>query len=148
MSPRTVFRYLSKSPLCSLNNYLDVRQFHDRSSIKGIQIINLLKHLDMRSGFPHAEIFKKYQFEIIRIFWAYDVSGWEARGGHAFKQNEECVIALMVDDGQSKQRINLKEVLFWWRPSDSWAITRPDNDLTSRDMSCMRPLRVEKSIVS
>ena len=48
-------------------------------------------------------------FEIKRTYWIYDVPGGEGRGGHAFKENQEVVIALsgafdvVVDDGEMKK---------------------------------------------
>jgi hypothetical protein len=47
--------------------------------------------------------------EIKRTYWIYDVPGGEERGGHAFRTNEEFIIALsgafdvVVDDGQHKK---------------------------------------------
>ena len=48
-------------------------------------------------------------FEIKRTYWVYDVPGGEARGGHAYINNEEFIIALsgsfdvVVDDGKGKR---------------------------------------------
>ena len=52
-------------------------------------------------------------FEIKRTYWIYDVPGGEDRGGHAFKENQEVVIALsgafdvVVDDGENKKAFTL-----------------------------------------
>ena len=99
------------------------------SSIKDIRIINLPKHLDARGNLSFAENFKQVPFEIVRTYWIYDVPGGEARGGHAFKQNEEFVIALsgsfdvVVDDGQNKQRINLNRSYYGlYIPKGLWRV--------------------------
>ena len=99
------------------------------NSIKDIQIINLPKHLDTRGNLSFTENFKQVPFEIVRTYWIYDVPGGEARGGHAFKQNEEFVIALsgsfdvVVDDGQNKQRINLSRSYYGlYIPKGLWRV--------------------------
>ena len=52
-------------------------------------------------------------FEIKRTYWIYDVPGGENRGGHAFRENQEVVIALsgafdvVVDDGDKKKSFSL-----------------------------------------
>lgn len=52
-------------------------------------------------------------FPISRTYWIYDVPGGEKRGGHAYRRNEELIVALsgslevMVDDGNEKQTFRL-----------------------------------------
>lgn len=38
--------------------------------------------------------FDQIPFEIKRVFWIYDVPGGETRGGHAFKNQQEVIIAI------------------------------------------------------
>ena len=72
------------------------------------KIINLPKFLDIRGNLSFVEQNNHIPFEIKRTYWLYDVPGGENRGGHAFKETEEFIIALsgsfdvVVDDGINK----------------------------------------------
>lgn len=82
---------------------------------KNIQgkIINLPKILDSRGNLSFVEQFKHIPFEIKRTYWIYDVPGGEARGGHAYRENQEFVIALsgsfdvILDNGKEKTAFSL-----------------------------------------
>lgn len=82
-------------------------------SIKDVRIIDLPKFLDARGNLSFAEQNNHIPFEIKRTYWIYDVPGGESRGGHAFKENQEVVIALsgafdvVVDDGKNKKTFTL-----------------------------------------
>ena len=82
-------------------------------TINDCRIIDLPKFLDARGNLSFAENFKQIPFEIKRTYWIYDVPGGEARGGHAYRENEEFVIALSgafdveVDDGKQKKTFAL-----------------------------------------
>jgi len=58
------------------------------------KIINLPKILDERGNLTFMENCKQIPFEIKRVFWTYDVPGGEQRGGHAYYNQLEVVIAL------------------------------------------------------
>ena len=58
------------------------------------QIINLTKILDDRGNLSIVEELKDIPFKIKRTYWIYDVPGGEVRGGHAYRKNEEFIIAL------------------------------------------------------
>lgn len=83
------------------------------ASIKDVKIIELPKFLDARGNLSFVEQMNHIPFEIKRTYWIYDVPGGEDRGGHAFKANQEVVIALsgafdvVVDDGRSKKTFSL-----------------------------------------
>lgn len=78
-----------------------------------IQIIDLPKFLDRRGNLSFVEEFKHVPFKIERTYWIYDVPGGEARGGHAYKQNQEFIIALsgsfdvILDDGNHRNTFSL-----------------------------------------
>ena len=82
-------------------------------TVEDVKIIELPKFLDSRGNLSFAEQNNQIPFEIKRIYWIYDVPGGEDRGGHAFKENEEVVIALsgafdvVVDDGANKKIFRL-----------------------------------------
>lgn len=58
------------------------------------RIINLPKILDQRGNLSFVEADNHIPFSIKRTYWIYDVPGGEKRGGHAFKENQELIIAL------------------------------------------------------
>lgn len=58
------------------------------------QIIQLPKIIDSRGNLSFFESGNQLQFEIARTYWIYDVPGGEIRGSHAFKEQQEFIIAL------------------------------------------------------
>ena len=78
-------------------------------TIQDVQIIELPKILDKRGNLSIIEEFQHIPFKIARTYWIYDVPGGETRGGHAYKENQECIVALsgsfdvVLDDGKQKQ---------------------------------------------
>lgn len=58
------------------------------------QIINLPKIIDKRGNLSFFENPKQLPFEIARTYWIYDVPGGETRGSHAFKEQQEFIVAL------------------------------------------------------
>ena len=73
------------------------------------QIIQLPKISDPRGNLSVIEEFKNIPFKIERTYWIYDVPGGESRGGHAYKENQEFIVALsgsfsvVLDDGVEKK---------------------------------------------
>ena len=57
-------------------------------------IIDLPKFLDSRGNLSFIEEFKQIPFKIQRTYWIYDVPGGEHRGGHAYRENQEFIVAL------------------------------------------------------
>ena len=74
------------------------------------RIIQLPKISDDRGNLSFFESAAHLPFEIKRTFWIYDVPGGEERGGHAYHQSEEFIVALsgsfdvIVDDGLGNQQ--------------------------------------------
>lgn len=77
------------------------------------RIIQLPKFLDSRGNLSVIEEFKEIPFKIERTYWVYDVPGGEARGGHAYQENQEFIVAMsgsfdvILDDGKEKQTFHL-----------------------------------------
>lgn len=70
-----------------------------------VRIVQLPKFLDKRGNLSVIEELKDIPFKIERTYWIYDVPGGEARGGHAYRKNQEFIVALsgsfdvILDDG-------------------------------------------------
>ena len=58
------------------------------------KIIELPKIHDLRGNLSFLESPSQLPFEIKRTYWIYDVPGGEIRGSHAFKEQQEFIIAL------------------------------------------------------
>lgn len=98
------------------------------------KLVTLPKHGDPRGNLSFAENFKQVPFVIKRAYWIYDVPGGESRGGHAYKENEEFIIALsgsfdvILDDGTSKKCFSLNRSYYGlyvpkgvWREMDNFS---------------------------
>ena len=76
-------------------------------------LVNLPKFLDLRGNLSFIEEDSQLPFKIKRVYWIYDVPGGEIRGGHAFKETEELIIALsgsfdvVLHDGHKEYRFAL-----------------------------------------
>lgn len=81
--------------------------------VNSSRIIELPKFLDKRGNLSFIEEFKHIPFKIARTYWIYDVPGGEHRGGHAYRENEEFIVALsgsfdvVLDDGKEKKTYSL-----------------------------------------
>lgn len=91
------------------------------------KIINLPKFLDVRGNLSFVEQENHIPFEIIRTYWLYDVPGGEARGGHAYKENQEFIVALsgsfdvILDDGIEKKKFTLNRSYYGlYMPKGLW----------------------------
>ena len=77
------------------------------------RIIQLSKITDPRGNLSVIEELKDIPFKIERTYWIYDVPGGEVRGGHAYKENQEFIVALsgsfdvVLDYGKEKKVFSL-----------------------------------------
>ena len=97
------------------------------ATVEDVRIIELPKFLDARGTLSFAEQNNHIPFEIKRTYWIYDVPGGEDRGGHAFRENQEVVIALsgafdvVVDDGERKRTFSLNRSYYGlYIPAGLW----------------------------
>lgn len=95
--------------------------------IDDVKIVELPKVTDPRGNLSFVEQFNHIPFEIMRTYWIYDVPGGENRGGHAFKNNDEFIVALsgsfdvVVDDGQNKKKFELSRSYYGlYVPAGLW----------------------------
>lgn len=91
------------------------------------RIIELPKILDKRGNLSFVEQFNHIPFAIKRTYWIYDVPGGEARGGHAYKENQEFIIALsgsfdvIIDDRKEKRTYTLNRSYYGlYVPKGTW----------------------------
>lgn len=77
------------------------------------EIINLPKFDDPRGNLTFIEEMKHVPFAIKRLYWIYDVPGGQNRGGHAFREQDEMIVALsgsfdvVINNGSGVQRVHL-----------------------------------------
>lgn len=90
-------------------------------------IINLPKIEDERGNLTFIEEENHIPFKIKRVYWIYDVPGGQKRGGHAFKEQQEFIVALsgsfdvVIDDGKQKQTFSLNRSYYGlYVPNGLW----------------------------
>ena len=77
------------------------------------KIIELPKYSDPRGNLSFIEEDSQIPFKIERVYWIYDVPGGQVRGGHAFKEQQELIVALsgsfdvVIDNGNDKTIFSL-----------------------------------------
>jgi dTDP-4-dehydrorhamnose 3,5-epimerase-like enzyme len=77
------------------------------------KIINLPKILDERGNLSFLQNEDHLPFSIQRVYWIYDVPGGETRGGHAYREMQEFIIALsgsfdvVLFDGKEEKKFTL-----------------------------------------
>ena len=102
--------------------------------ISDIKIVELPRFLDERGNLSVIEEEKDVPFKIQRSYWIYDVPGGEHRGGHAYKQNCEFIVALsgsfdvILDDGKERKTFSLNRSYYGlyvpkglWRELDNFS---------------------------
>lgn len=94
-----------------------------------VRIINLPKILDKRGNLSVIEECKDIPFKIKRIYWIYDVPGGEVRGGHAYIENQEFIVALsgsfdvVLDDGKERKVYSLNRSFYGlYVPEGIWRV--------------------------
>lgn len=110
------------------------------------EIINLPKFLDSRGNLSFIEQENHIPFAIRRTYWLYDVPGGECRGGHAYRENEEFIVALSgsfdvkLDDGTKKKVFTLNRSYYGlyipkglWREMDNFSTNSLAMILSSTD---------------
>ena len=103
-------------------------------TLQDVKIIELPKIPDPRGNLSFIEEYNHIPFKIERTYWIYDVPGGQKRGGHAFKNQHELVVALsgsfdvIVHDGAEEKRFHLNRSYFGvyipkglWRYMDNFS---------------------------
>lgn len=82
-------------------------------TIDDVKLVELPKYSDPRGNLSFAQQQSQIPFDIKRTYWIYDVPGGEHRGGHAYRETEEFIIALsgafdvVVNDGENIKKFTL-----------------------------------------
>mgnify|MGYP003596191666 FL=1 len=98
------------------------------------KIIQLPKILDKRGNLSFFESPNQIPFEIKRTYWIYDVPGGEVRGSHAFREQQEFIIALsgsfdiVLNDGLKEEKFSLNRSYYgllipkmYWRRLENFS---------------------------
>lgn len=98
------------------------------------KLIQLPKIVDPRGNLSFFENPNQIPFEIVRTYWIYDVPGGENRGSHAFKEQQEFIIALsgsfdvILHDGIKEEKISLNRSYYglyipkmYWRKLENFS---------------------------
>lgn len=95
--------------------------------VESCKIISLPKVEDLRGNLTFIQERDHIPFEIERIYWIYDVPGGQIRGGHAFREQQELIIALtgsfdvIVDDGENKKSFSMNRSYYGlYVPNELW----------------------------
>lgn len=98
-----------------------------KNSIQQVKLIDLPKIEDPRGNLSFFEGNQHIPFVIERAYWIYDVPGGHLRGGHAFKEQHEFIVAMsgsfdvVVDDGERKKTYSLNRSYYGlYIPSKMW----------------------------
>ena len=97
-------------------------------------IINLPKIIDKRGNLSFFEHPRQLPFEIARTYWIYDVPGGEIRGSHAFKEQQDFIVALsgsfdvVLHDGREEIKFSLNRSYYglfipkmYWRRMENFS---------------------------
>jgi hypothetical protein len=97
-------------------------------------LIELPKIHDLRGNLSFFEYPIQLPFEIKRTYWIYDVPGGEKRGSHAFKEQQEFIIALsgsfdvILNDGLKEKIYSLNRSYYglfvpklYWRRLENFS---------------------------
>lgn len=94
-----------------------------------VRLIDLPKYEDPRGNLTYLEEDNHIPFKIERVYWIYDVPGGQIRGGHAFKVQQEIVIALsgsfdvVIDSGSEKRTYSLNRSYYGlYIPAGLWRL--------------------------
>jgi len=97
------------------------------STLQQIKLIELPKILDDRGNLTFFENKHQVPFYIKRVYWIYDVPGGQSRGGHAYKNSMEIIVALsgsfdvVTFDGENEKKFTLnRSYVALYLPSLTW----------------------------
>lgn len=103
-------------------------------SLSQARLIELPKVCDARGNLSFIQNSDQIPFDIKRAYWIYDVPGGRNRDGHAFRNQEEFIVALsgsfdvVLNDGVEQKRFHLSRSYYGlyvppmtWREIDNFS---------------------------
>ena len=112
------------------------------------ELVKLPKITDLRGNLSFVEEDSQLPFRIRRVYWIYDVPGGEKRGGHAFRETQEMIVALsgsfdvVLHDGTQEYRYSLNRSYYgvlipkmMWRMLENFSTNSLAVILASTDYS-------------
>lgn len=94
---------------------------------KKAQLLSLPKYYDPRGNLSVIESGSEVPFTIRRTYWIYDVPGGVNRNGHAFRHQEEFIVALsgsfdvIIHDGSQEHSFHLdRSYMGLYVPAKTW----------------------------
>ena len=112
------------------------------------ELVKLPKIADLRGNLSFVEEDSQLPFKIRRVYWIYDVPGGEKRGGHAFRETQEMIVALsgsfdvVLNDGTREYRYSLNRSYYgvlipkmMWRMLENFSTNSLAVILASTDYS-------------
>lgn len=98
------------------------------------KIIEFPKIHDPRGNLSFFEYPNQLPFEIVRTYWIYDVPGGEIRGSHAFREQQEIIVAVsgsfdvVLHDGEKEVKFSLNRSYYglyipkmYWRRMENFS---------------------------
>ncbi len=99
-----------------------------------VRLIDLPKVTDRRGNLSFIESGQHVPFEVARTYWLYDVPGNKSRAGHAFREQEELIVALsgsfdiVLNNGNESRRYHMARSYYglyvprmMWRELDNFS---------------------------
>ena len=118
------------------------------------RIIQLPKIPDKRGNLTFFENSKQIPFEIARVYWIYDVPGGETRGSHAYKEQQEFIVALsgsldvVLHNGNEELKFSLNRSYYglyipkmYWRRLENFSTNSLALNVSDRAYDAMDYIR-------
>ena len=118
------------------------------------RIVQLPKIPDKRGNITFFENSKQIPFEIARVYWIYDVPGGETRGSHAYKEQQEFIVALsgsldvVLHNGNEELKFSLNRSYYglyipkmYWRRLENFSTNSLALNVSDRAYDAMDYIR-------
>jgi dTDP-4-dehydrorhamnose 3,5-epimerase-like enzyme len=118
------------------------------------RIIQLPKIPDKRGNLTFFENSKQIPFAIARVYWIYDVPGGETRGSHAYKEQQEFIVALsgsldvVLHNGREELKFSLNRSYYglyipkmYWRRLENFSTNSLALNVSDRAYNAMDYIR-------